>query len=75
MCFRDTDGTQSVSLVFSCTKEDKGVEEEKLEQSAFVTTERHIVVLYLSLRITYCTLSTKVKKAVSFSIVMAGCSI
>lgn len=44
MCLRGTDCTQSVSPVFSCTKEDKGVEEEKLEQSAFVTTERHKVV-------------------------------
>lgn len=45
MCLRDTDGTQSVSLEFPCTKTDEGgEEEEKLEQSAFVTIERHKVV-------------------------------
>lgn len=45
MCLRDTDGTQSVSLVLSCTKKDKEVGvEETLEQSEFVTIERQEVV-------------------------------
>lgn len=39
MCLRDADGTQSVSLVFSCTKEEKGEEGGK----AFVTVESHKV--------------------------------
>lgn len=39
MCLRDADGTQSVSLVFSCTKEEKGEEGGK----AFVTAESHKV--------------------------------
>lgn len=41
VCLRDTDGTQSVPLVFSCTKEDEGAERKQREQSAFVTSESH----------------------------------